>query len=666
MPDATDLAAEVGLASDLVSPEPVGAAVWYDGLHRIPDGLLLGVPGRLAPLATTELLSWRGKLRAGSSRSCPARPSRPTRSVRSSAARFGDEVQERLVDALVGSIYATDTDHFSLREVPQLYDVARQERSLLLGASVAPERGRPPPARRRARVRSSPRPAVESRNSRMPTADAVRHAGGLVRTSSAVGRLSAEGADWSIDGEAFDAVIIATPARVAGSLLSETAPAGRALLGRAETADVVMVTLHVPAGEWPDRLRGLSGYLVPKPVQRSVTAVSFGSQKWAHWRPPAGGEILRVSVGRDGVSPLDRTRRCHRRGAVLDDLRAHLGVRFTPLEVRVTRWPGAFAQYRPHHHGWVDVGRTALPRRLVPRRVELSGHRDSGVHPGRAEPSPTTRTAMSWARHRRAVRCRAVDAGPFRRERIRRRRAHGAAVVVLRRRRAAVTYALTAKVPVRPPPATTATVPSASPTVAAGHHDRRCRRRPARRPPPATTTSTATTTTATSRRPRAGAASATRPIAPPQDPERAEALGESARSRSPRSVSTRRCSRGSGSPRSTTARATGPARRMPGQVGNVVVAGHRTSHSAQFRHLDQLVPGDVVTFTTPDGVFDYTVTTHRRSSGPDAHVDHRPVRDPHGHAVRLPPAGLDTAAHRRCPPRHSVSALRLTGRVTAA
>ena len=41
-------------------------------------------------------------------------------------ARFGDEVHERLVDPLVGSIYATDTDHFSLREVPQLYDVARQ------------------------------------------------------------------------------------------------------------------------------------------------------------------------------------------------------------------------------------------------------------------------------------------------------------------------------------------------------------------------------------------------------------------------------------------------------------------------------------------------------------------------------------------------------------
>ena len=35
--------------------------------------------------------------------------------------------------------------------------------------------------------------------------------------------------------------------------------------------------------------------------QRLVTAVSFGSQKWAHWRPADGSQILRVSLGRDGL-----------------------------------------------------------------------------------------------------------------------------------------------------------------------------------------------------------------------------------------------------------------------------------------------------------------------------------------------------------------------------
>jgi sortase A len=39
-----------------------------------------------------------------------------------------------------------------------------------------------------------------------------------------------------------------------------------------------------------------------------------------------------------------------------------------------------------------------------------------------------------------------------------------------------------------------------------------------------------------------------------------------------------------------------------------VVAGHRTSHGKVFRHIDQLVPGDEVIFTTPDGRFVYAVT----------------------------------------------------------
>ena len=47
---------------------------------------------------------------------------------------------------------------------------------------------------------------------------------------------------------------------------------------------------------------------------------------------------------------------------------------------------------------------------------------------------------------------------------------------------------------------------------------------------------------------------------------------------------------------------------MPGQIGNVVVAGHRTSHGAEFRHLDSLVPGDEVIFSTADGTFTYLVT----------------------------------------------------------
>ncbi|MFT5977936.1 MAG: sortase A [Candidatus Azotimanducaceae bacterium] len=51
-----------------------------------------------------------------------------------------------------------------------------------------------------------------------------------------------------------------------------------------------------------------------------------------------------------------------------------------------------------------------------------------------------------------------------------------------------------------------------------------------------------------------------------------------------------------------------PGTAMPGENGNVVVAGHRTSHGAAFRNIDQLVAGDIVQFNTSAGVFEYTVT----------------------------------------------------------
>jgi sortase A len=48
---------------------------------------------------------------------------------------------------------------------------------------------------------------------------------------------------------------------------------------------------------------------------------------------------------------------------------------------------------------------------------------------------------------------------------------------------------------------------------------------------------------------------------------------------------------------------------LPGHLGDVVVAGHRVTHSHPFRDLDALGPGDTVTFTTGEGAFTYEWTS---------------------------------------------------------
>jgi len=45
-----------------------------------------------------------------------------------------------------------------------------------------------------------------------------------------------------------------------------------------------------------------------------------------------------------------------------------------------------------------------------------------------------------------------------------------------------------------------------------------------------------------------------------------------------------------------------PGTAMPGQIGNMVIGGHRTSANADFRHLDQLVAGDEMLVTDNAGV----------------------------------------------------------------
>lgn len=360
LPWATGLARRVGLGDRLVSPAKGSAAVWWNELQPIPDGLLLGLPTDVVKLARTRLISWPGKLRAATEVLRPA-TSLDTDSIGSYVrARFGDQVHERLVDPLVGSIYAADTDRFSLAAVPQLADLAGSGRSVLIAA-----RKRPAPTAADGPVFYAPSAGLGELVD--ATSAAVVALGGTVRVGHPCTTLQADGDGWRVDGDAFDAVVLACPAAQASRLLvGHDVATG---LGRIEYADVVMVTLAVPSATWPERLHGLSGYLVPKPMQHLVTAASFGSQKWTHWRAPAelgrpDQVILRVSLGRDGL-PVMHLDDAALIAAAVTEVSSQIGVDLQPTDVRLTRWQRAFPQYRPHHARTVAALEAGLPPTLV-------------------------------------------------------------------------------------------------------------------------------------------------------------------------------------------------------------------------------------------------------------------------------------------------------------
>jgi len=357
VPHGVELATSVGLVDALTSPATATAAVWHRRLHPIPDGLVLGVPTGLARLARSRLLTWRGKLRAGIEPLLPRTDDERDSLGLLIRSRFGDEVHERLVDALVGSIYAADTDRTSLAMVPQLAALAAGSRSLLIGA-------------RRQRATSAPQvgpvflaPIGGMEVMATAVAGANRELGVSILVGAPVGEIAADGDRWRVDGDAADAVVLATSARETAALLARVAPETAALLGEMDHAGVAIATLAV--GDWPQRLAGMSGYLVPKPDQRTVTAASFGSQKWAHWADPrsAGSEVLRISLGRDGL-PIDHLDDDELIRRAVDEVGGHLDLDLQPSEARVSRWPAAFPQYRPHHLRWLDRVEATLPAGL--------------------------------------------------------------------------------------------------------------------------------------------------------------------------------------------------------------------------------------------------------------------------------------------------------------
>jgi oxygen-dependent protoporphyrinogen oxidase len=344
VPWAFALAEELGLGPSLTSPTGAHAYVWHGRLHRIPGDLLLGVPAKMRAFAMSGLISPKGKLRAA------LEPLMPTTTDDDSIGRyvrrrFGNEILENLVDPLVGSIYAADTDNFSMAAVPQIAALTGQ-RSMLRAAAQTRASA--------ATTQTGPIFATPTRGMGALTealAQRFTSLGGTIVNGARVVGIQREGSSYRVahsSGETMaDAVVVSSPARHSSEFISDLDANASRLLATWDHASVVLITMSIPARQWPSRLNG-SGYLVPKPDQRWVTAASFGSNKWAHWRPEDGSMILRVSLGRDGLDVMgfdDDTLT----SLALADMKHHLDLDLEPSRVRISRWAESFPQYRPHH-----------------------------------------------------------------------------------------------------------------------------------------------------------------------------------------------------------------------------------------------------------------------------------------------------------------------------
>jgi protoporphyrinogen/coproporphyrinogen III oxidase len=388
-PEGTDLIGAVGLAGQLEVPGTTSAGIWTRGrLHPLPKRQFMGVPADVDELQSSGILSDAGLARAREDLRLPATPRDGDAAVADYVgARFGRELVDRLVDPLLGGVYAGRSDQLSFEAtLGALAAASRQHRSLaeaaasLLPAPAGPGRGAAPPGSPVPPAPAAPpapaRPVFTTLSGglgALPSAVAAR-SGAAVRTGAMVRELArttgADGEGWRLtvgptrapEWLDADAVILAVPARPASRLLDAVpgAAAAASALGEIEYASMAIVTLAYPAGAFPQRPEG-SGYLVPAVDGRAVKAVTFSTVKWPHLRAgDAGLEIVRCSVGRIGEEALLQRDDADLARVAAADLAAATGVGGEPADVRVSRWGGALPQYAVGHTGRVERIRASV------------------------------------------------------------------------------------------------------------------------------------------------------------------------------------------------------------------------------------------------------------------------------------------------------------------
>ncbi|MCK1821495.1 protoporphyrinogen oxidase [Streptomyces sp. XM83C] len=370
-PEAVALAREAGLTERLEPPATASASLWTrDTLRPMPKGHIMGVPGAASALA--GVLSPEGLARVERDAELP--PTEVGEDVAVGAyvaARVGREVVDRLVEPLLGGVYAGDAYRLSMRmAVPQLFEAARTHSSLT-------EAVREIQARQNAQAVTPAPPVfmgIRGGIGSLPLAlaDSLRARGAEILTGTPVTALDrTPDGGWNITaGDRVlraDAVVLATPAGAAARLLGAVSPQAAAELKSIEYASMALITLAFRRKDAEGALpAGSSGFLVPPVDGHTIKASTFASNKWG-WIAEQDPDVVvvRTSVGRYGETEILRRDDADLVDVSRRDLKEATGLDAVPLETRVVRWDDGLPQYPVGHHA-----RVARIRALV---AELPG-----------------------------------------------------------------------------------------------------------------------------------------------------------------------------------------------------------------------------------------------------------------------------------------------------
>ncbi|BCW72140.1 protoporphyrinogen oxidase [Arthrobacter sp. NicSoilB8] len=324
-----DLAAELGIADEIVVPNPGGAWVQLpDGPRELPRTGVLGIPASPWDPEVRRSLGLLGSLRASIDAVLPASLGTAAEATSVSALvrrRMGRRVLDRLVAPVVGGVHSADPAVLDVDMVaPGLRAGIRQHGSLA-AAVAAQRRGAPSAAAGITATADAAGPAKVQSGGLQKAGSAVaglrggmntlvaalladlRQRGVTLLSGTRARSVHRTAGGWRVttDQAAYDAglLVVAVEGPAAVGLLEEVLPELAALRPDAGP-DVSLVTLVVDLPALDRAPRGTGVLVAPQSPGVQAKALTHATAKWA-WladRTGPGRHVLRLSYGR-GVAP---------------------------------------------------------------------------------------------------------------------------------------------------------------------------------------------------------------------------------------------------------------------------------------------------------------------------------------------------------------------------
>lgn len=365
----------LGLDPHVVRTEPRhrGAFVVTRGrLERIPEGFQLLAPTDFGAFLRSPVLSIPGRIRALADLVIPGAPVEDETLASFVERRLGRELLDRLAQPLVAGIYGAHPDVLGLAAtVPRFLEAERTHGSVIRGL-----RARGPSA-----GASGARYGLFINFDRgMQTLTDAMHSlvepfvrlGATVRSI----RRGSGGFELDVDGsiEKADGVVVAAAARPSARLVADLDPRLAASIEGVRQGSGAIVTFAYPRDRIEHPLDAY-GYVTPIVEGRRVSASTFLSRKWPG-RSPAGIELVRFFVGRDGDDAVVDLDDASLVAIARDEAETMLGARGEPLLVRIDRWRDAMPRFGLHHLRTVEDIEARVA--AIPR-LGLAGNSFRGV-----------------------------------------------------------------------------------------------------------------------------------------------------------------------------------------------------------------------------------------------------------------------------------------------